>query len=275
MAPRPRVSVLVPAYNAARFLAEAIESVLAQTHEDFELLIADDGSRDGTLELARGYARRDARVRVLENPQNFGTVRTRNRLFDEADPKSAYFALLDADDACLPERFAMQLDFLEAEPEHALVGGNLILIDEAGAEIARREYPSRYEDIVRVITRMNPIAQPAAMLRRAAVEAVGRYDARYPQCQDYDLWMRMARRFKVANLPEYVLRYRISAGQTKSRALKASLRHTLRIQREHMFEPRFFRPENIAYWIAQHGLLALPAPVVLALWKRVTLKDQR
>jgi glycosyltransferase involved in cell wall biosynthesis len=272
MAARPRVSVLIPAYNAERFLAEAVESVLAQSHEDLELLIADDGSKDRTLELARDFARRDARVRVLENRENLGTVRTRNRLLDEADPKSAFFALLDADDVCLPERFAQQLDFLSAQPEHALVGGNLILIDEAGREIGRRDYPRSFEDIARVMTRRNPIAQPAAMLRRAAIEAVGRYDARYPQCQDYDLWMRIARRFKIANLSEYVLRYRISSTQVKSRALKASLRYTLQIQREYMFEPRFFRPENLAYWVAQHGLLALPNPVVLELWKRTTLK---
>jgi len=272
MAPRPRVSVLMPAYNAERSLAEAIESVLAQSHEDLELLVADDGSKDGTLELARGYARRDARVRVLASPENLGTVRTRNRLFDEADPKSAFFALMDADDVCLPERFAEQLDFLGGEPEHALVGGNLILIDEAGVEIGRRTYPQRFEDIARVITRFNPIAQPAAMVRRAAIEAVGRYDARYPQCQDYDLWLRVARRFKIANLDRYVLRYRISQGQVKSQKLKASLRYTLQIQRENMLEPRFFRPENIAYWVAQHALLALPDAAVLELWKRVTLK---
>jgi glycosyltransferase involved in cell wall biosynthesis len=272
MSARSRVSVLMPAFNAERFLAEAIESVLAQTHEDLELLIVDDGSKDGTLELARGYARRDPRVRVLQNPENLGTVRTRNRLFDEADPKSELFALMDADDVCLPDRFAEQLDFLRVQPGHALVGGNLILIDEAGDEIGRREYPQRFEDIARVITRVNPIAQPAAMLRRTAIEAVGRYDARYPQCQDYDLWMRVARRFEIANLARYVLRYRISQGQVKSRALKASLRYTLQIQREYMLEPRFFRPANIAYWLAQHGLLALPDAVVLELWKRVTLK---
>jgi hypothetical protein len=101
---------------------------------------------------------------------------------------------------------------------------------------------------------------------------VGRYDLRYPQCQDYDLWMRVARRFEIANLARYVLRYRISPSQVKSRALKASLRYTLQIQRENMLEPRFFQAQNVAYWLAQHGLLALPNAVVLELWKRVTLK---
>lgn len=262
----------MPAYDAERFLAEAIESVLGQSHEDFELLILDDGSRDGSFELAREYARRDGRVRALKNGENLGTVRTRNRLFDEADPRSAFFALLDSDDACLPDRFARQLDFLTAQPDHALVGGNLILIDEAGRELGRRTYPQSFEAIASVLTRYNPIAQPAVMVRRAAIEAAGRYDARYPQCQDYDLWLRIARRSKIANLDAYVLRYRLSTTQTKSRALKASLRSTLRIQRENMFEPRFFRPQNLAYWVAQHGLLALPDAAVLALWKRVALR---
>ena len=269
---RPRVSVLMPAFNAERFLARAVDSVLAQTHEDLELVVVDDGSRDRTHELLQELARKDPRVRVLHNAQNLGIVRTRNRAFAEADPKSAYFALMDADDVCLPERLALQLDFLQAQPDYALVGGNLILIDEADRDIGKRTYPASYEAICDVITRFNPIAQPTATVRRSAIDAVGMYDVRYPRCQDYDLWMRIARRFKIANLDAFTLRYRISETQGKVTQLRRSLELSLQIQREHMFESQFFRATNVAYWIAQHGLYLLPDAVVLALWKRVTLQ---
>ncbi len=264
--------MLMPAFNAERFLARAVDSVLAQTHEDLELVVVDDGSKDRTFELLQDYARKDPRVRPLRNSQNVGIVGTRNRAFAEADPKSAYFAIMDADDVCLPERLALQLDFLRAQPDHALVGGNLILIDEADRDIGRRTYPTSYEAICDAITRYNPIAQPTATFRRRAIDAVGTYDPRYPRCQDYDLWMRIARRFKIANLDAYTLRYRISETQGKVTALRQSLRLSLQIQREHMFESQFFRAKNVAYWIAQHGLFALPDAVVLALWKRVTLQ---
>lgn len=265
--------MLMPAFNAERFLARAVDSVLAQTHEDLELVVVDDGSTDRTFELLEDYARRDPRVRPLRNGSNLGIVRTRNRAFAEADPKSAYFAIMDSDDVCMPERLALQLDFLEAQPDHALVGGNLILIDDADRDIGHRRYPASYEAICDAITRYNPIAQPTATIRRRAIEAVGTYDARYPRCQDYDLWMRIARRFKIANLDAFTLRYRISDTQGKVTALRKSLKLSLQVQREHMFEPQFFRAKNVAYWLAQHGLLALPDALVLALWKRVTLKQ--
>jgi glycosyltransferase involved in cell wall biosynthesis len=272
MSERPRVSVLMPAFNAERYLGRAVESVLRQTHEDLELIVVDDGSSDRTFELLQEHARRDPRVRPLRNAQNLGIVRTRNRAFAEADPKSAFFAIMDSDDVCVPERLALQLDFLRERADHALVGGNLILIDEDDREIGRRTYPADYQSICGVITRFNPIAQPTALVRRSAIAAVGMYDERYPRCQDYDLWMRIARRFKVANVDAYTLRYRISDTQGKVTALRKSLKLSLQIQREHMFEPQFFRVQNIAYWIAQHGLFALPDSVVLALWRRVALQ---
>lgn len=272
MAERPRVSVLMPAYNAERFLGRAVESVLAQTHEDLELVVVDDGSTDRTFELLLEHARRDPRVRPLRNAQNLGIVRTRNRAFAEADPKSAFFAIMDSDDVCMPERLTLQLELLRARPDHALVGGNLILIDEADRELGRRTYPASYEAICDVITRYNPIAQPTATVRRSAIDAVGVYDARYPRCQDYDLWMRIARRFKVANLEAFTLRYRISDTQGKVTALRQSLELSLQVQREHMFDPQFFRAQNLAYWAAQHGLRFLPDAAVLALWRRFALR---
>jgi glycosyltransferase involved in cell wall biosynthesis len=271
----PRVSVLMPVYDGERFLAEAIESVLAQSYTAFELLVVDDGSRDASLAIAERYARADPRVRVLRNERNLGIVKTRNRAFAEADPRSEFFALFDADDVCLPERFALQVAFLDAHPDHALVGGNTLIIDERGRVVGRRAYPSSHADIARVITRYNPIAQPNCMLRRSAVEAVGAYDERYARCQDYDLWLRVAARFKLANLPEFTLKYRISATQGKAVHLRDSLRYTIDIQRKWLLASEFRSAANLAYFGLEHALLLLPDPAVLALFKWLTYRRSK
>jgi len=269
----PLVSVVVPIFNAERFLSDAIESVLTQSYRNLELILVDDGSTDDSYQIAQRYADRDARVKLVRNDRNVGIVLTRNRAFDETSPAARYFAVLDSDDVCLPDRLLRQVDFMESHPEHALVGGNTLIIDEQGAEIGRRIYPSTHEALIAVITRYNPIAQPSVMIRRTALEQVGRYDEHYSRCQDYDLWLRMAARFKIANLDAFTLKYRISATQGKRVKLRDSLRFTLQIQRRWLFYAPFFRPQNVLFWIAQHGLLIMPEAWVLALFKRVTYRN--
>jgi len=270
----PIVSVLMPAHNAERFLRAAIESVLAQTFRRFELVIVDDGSTDATLAITRELAASDPRIRVLPNERNLGIVESRNRAFREAHPASEYFAIFDADDLCMPDRLERQVAYLQAHPRCALLGGQTAIIDADGRELGLRRYPTEDRELRRVITRYNPFAQPTVLLRRSALDVVGVYDPRYPRVQDYDLWLRIAERFEVANLDAVTLRYRISATQGKTKHLKDSLRYTLAIQRRWLLHPAFFRPFNALYWAAEHALLALPDPLVLALFKAVTYRGK-
>jgi len=266
----PFVSVLMPVYNPGRFLREAIDSVLAQTYSAFELIVIDDASTDGSPEYLAERARTDPRVRVFRQPQNRGIVAARNRAFAEARPDTTYYAILDSDDVALPDRLEQQVAFLEAHPDHALVGGHTVIIDESSSEVGIRRYPTEYAQICQTITRHNPFAQPAVMLRRSALETSAPYDASYPRCQDYELWMRLAAKHPVANLDRAVIRYRISASQGKRTALRETLLLTLRLQRRWLFFPKYFRPYNLAYVVAEHGLLLLPERWVMALFKRVT-----
>lgn len=266
--PAPRVSVVMPAYEAARFLGEAIESVLAQSFHALELVIVDDCSTDRTWEIASEFARRDARVRPFRNERNLGIVRTRNRAFAEADARSDYFAIMDSDDVCLPTRLERQVAFLDAHLDHALVGGHTLVIDERSNEIGIRRYPTTHDRVVAAMGRYNPIAQPTATLRRSALDAVGRYDEGFPRCQDYELWLRLAARFKIANLDEPTLKYRWSATQGKRSHLRETLKLTLALQRRWMFRAPFFRPLNVAYVGLEHLLLFVPESVVLELFRR-------
>jgi glycosyltransferase involved in cell wall biosynthesis len=266
------VSVVVPIYNTAPYLRPAIESVLGQSYPHFELILVDDGSTDGSVDIALEYARRDSRVRVLRNECNLGIVRTRNRAFAAADPTSTYFAVLDSDDVCLPDRLRRQVEFLEANPDHAVVGGHIRVVDERGAEVGVRRYPVTHAEILRVITRYSPVAQPTVMIRRSALAAVGVYRERFPRCHDYDLWLRMAARFKIANLDAFTLQYRISPTQGKHVHLRDSLKFTIDVQRAWLLHRPFFNPFNLAYWGAEHLLLLLPKAVVLGLFKRLTYR---
>jgi glycosyltransferase involved in cell wall biosynthesis len=263
----------MPVYNPGRFLGEALDSVLAQTHRELELIAIDDASSDGSFELLQQYAQRDPRVRVFRQPHNLGIVAARNRAFREASPEAQYFAILDSDDVALPDRLERQLAFLEAHPDHALVGGHTLIIDDHGASLGIRRYPTDYAAICAVITRFNPIAQPAVMLRRSLLEAVGGYDEHFPRCQDYDLWLRLAARFPIANLDRPVIRYRVSASQGKRTHLRQTLALTLQLQRRWLWHPKFRRPFNAAYVGLEHALLLLPEPWVLALFKRVTYRQ--
>jgi glycosyltransferase involved in cell wall biosynthesis len=263
----------MPVYNPGRFLGEALDSVLEQTHRELELIAIDDASSDGSFELLQQYAQRDPRVRVFRQPHNLGIVAARNRAFREASPEAQYFAILDSDDVALPDRLERQLAFLEAHPDHALVGGHTLIIDDHGASLGIRRYPTDYAAICAVITRFNPIAQPAVMLRRSLLEAVGGYDEHFPRCQDYDLWLRLAARFPIANLDRPVIRYRVSASQGKRTHLRQTLALTLQLQRRWLWHPKFRRPFNAAYVGLEHALLLLPEPWVLALFKRVTYRQ--
>lgn len=270
----PFVSVLMPVYNAERFLREAVESVLAQTHRELELIAVDDASSDGSHALLQEYATRDARVRVFRQTHNQGIVAARNRAFREADPAAEFCAILDADDVCEPDRIAQQVAFLQAHPDHALVGGHTLIIDEHSQVIGIRRYPSDYATICKTITRYNPIAQPAVMLRRSMLPAREPYDAAFPRCQDYELWLRLAAAHPIANLDRPVLRYRVSETQGKRTQLRKTLALTIELQRKWLFHPRYRNVFNVAYVAAEHALLLLPDAAILALFKRVTYSKE-
>lgn len=271
----PLVSVLMPAWNAERYLAEAVQSVLDQSLRQLELVVVDDASTDASWDILQDFARRDPRVRVFRNERNLQIAKTRNRAFREANPTSRYFAIMDSDDVCMPERLAEQVRFLETHAAHALVGTQISIIDEQSRRIGRRDYPQTHEQITRVLTRYNPFAQSSVMLRRSALDAVGLYDERYTRCQDYDLWFRLAARFEVANLDRALLAYRVSSTQGKSTHLRQTLKFSLEIQRRWLFDPRFSSVNNTAQWALRHALFVVPEPLTLALFKAVTFRRGR
>jgi glycosyltransferase involved in cell wall biosynthesis len=213
----PLISVCMPVYNAERYVAEAVESILGQTLGDFEFLILDDGSTDGSLGVLRRYADRDPRIRLTSRP-NTGLAPTLNELIDQS--RGEFLARMDADDVALPERFEKQIAYLRAHPECVLVGSRVRLIDPDGDPLCdwcnRQDHESLDANFLRG-ERSTEISHPAIMMRRDAVLAVGKYRT-FPVIEDVDLFLRLAERGRIANLPEVLLRYRIHASNISKAA---------------------------------------------------------
>ncbi len=195
----PRVSVLIGAYNSAATLVRAIDSTLAQTLEELELIVIDDGSGDDSLALARAAAAGDPRVRVLALERNRGIAASLNLGLSEA--MAPYVAVQDADDYSDPSRLARQLEVLESRPEVAVVGSRMHEVDESGRPLAPRTAFAAGE-VNDVLLRFNPIPNTSACMRREAVLEIGGYDPRYRYATEYDLWLRLAERWRIVALPE-------------------------------------------------------------------------
>jgi len=189
-------------YNDEEYVSMAIESVLQQELTDFEFIIIDDGSTDRTPDIIEGFD--DGRIRVLENEENIGLTASLNRGLEEA--RGEYIARQDADDKSIIGRFRKQVNFLDSNPEIAMVGSAAKLIDESGEHLDTRRVLCQptFENIYHT----NRFIHGSVMMRRSVLEEVGGYDEFYRYGQDYDLWLRLAQRWKLANLSEplYCLR---------------------------------------------------------------------
>jgi glycosyltransferase involved in cell wall biosynthesis len=205
----------MPVYNADRYVAQAVESILAQTLTDFEFLIADDGSTDNSLEILRVYAAKDPRIRFSSNP-NQGVSRTRNQLLQQA--RGEFIAVMDADDIALPRRFALQIEFLRSHPEVVCVGGSHDLIDEEGRLLTFLALPQADDEIQKAaLAGHGSICHPSAMIRRWALEKTDGYDEAYRSAHDLDIWLKLGEIGRLANLKESVLQYRIHTNSVSNR----------------------------------------------------------
>ena len=216
---RPSVSVVLPVWNAERYLAGAIESVLAQSFADFELLIVDDGSTDGSGASIRRY--RDHRIRHIENDKNLGVTRSLNLALERA--RGRYVARMDADDLCAPERLERQVAFLDAHRDVALVASRARWIDAHGTEIGVIDTPVDGETLCRRLRRRNCIVHGSVMIRSEVVREVGGYDESMERAEDYDLWLRLAERHRIAVLPDLLYSWREHAGGVGLRHLEQQL----------------------------------------------------
>jgi hypothetical protein len=220
----PKVSVIIPAYNHGAFVGRAIESVLEQSFQDFELIVNDDASTDSTPEVIRSI--KDPRVLSNLFSKNRGASWTVNEALKQA--RGQYFAILNSDDYFLPGKLELQVRFLEENPEIAAVFGLPCFIDERGEPLADDKHPfsnwfesknqSREEWLRRFFTIGNQLCHPTVMLRRSCYDEVGGYDPRLAQTPDFDLWIRICSRHNIHIIPQPLTAYRVLEGARNASA---------------------------------------------------------
>lgn len=225
----PKVSVIVPSYNNARFLPQALESALSQTYRDFEVIIIDDGSTDDTREVVERYLKRDpGRTRYIYQ-DNRGLACARNAGIREA--RGALIALLDADDQWLPERLEETVKVIGADASVGLVHANITRVDEDGTmlETPRRDPRVLSGDIfVHIFLRDAHIACPTVLFRRECCDRVGLFDENLARlgCEDRELWLRISRQYKIGYIDKVLALYRVNdkgMSRDKGKMMKARL----------------------------------------------------
>jgi|GEM_PF-605453 len=201
----PRVTVLIPTYHDAPFLGAAIDSILAQTFTDFELLVIDDASTDRSREIVEAY--RDPRIRLIVNETNRGGAGARNRGLAAATGE--YVAQLDGNDVAFPRRLAEQVAYLDAHPEVAVAGSQGTMIDVVGRTIGVYPRPITELGIRWSGIFQSPLIHSSVMWRRAILwDELGGYDERLRSVEDFELSVRAAKRYAIHNLPEPLVAHR-------------------------------------------------------------------
>jgi glycosyltransferase involved in cell wall biosynthesis len=247
----PAVSVLMGVWNGAPRVREAVVSVLGQTMGDLELIVVDDGSFDGTAAILESFG--DPRLRI-ERRERAGLTSALNRGLALA--RAPLVARLDADDVALPERLARQVAYLDAHPDVGLLGTGAREVDPSGRELRTVRPPTDDTALRRALIRENPFVHSSMVMRRAAVDLVKGYDPGFPVAQDYDLWMRMSRVTRMANLAEPLVIRRILPGRV------TALRDTERLHAEARVRWRAVRAGTYPAWCLLFALRPLLARAI-------------
>lgn len=248
----PAISVLMPVYNAERYITGAVESILNQTLTEFEFIIINDGSSDRSLEILQRFAQQDTRIRLI-NRENKGLVKTLNEGLTLA--KAPLIARMDADDMAYPDRFILQKEFMGQNPNVVCLGGYFEIIDGAGRPLTLLRPPLDDETIQELALKgHSAIAHPVAMLRLSAVKQVGGYREAFKAAEDLDLWLRLGEIGQLANIPYPLLQYRFvsssisgqNASLQKQSAKNACQEAWARRKVSYQFEGGDWRPTHEA-----------------------------
>ncbi len=244
----PKISVILSVYNGERFIKEAVGSILDQTFSDFEFIIVDDGSTDGTAEVLDAFS--DPRIVRLKNEKNISLVKSLNRGLGVA--RGELIARMDADDISYPQRFERQVRFLEENPEVGVLGTHVKHVDARSKFISVLEPPATHELIYWKMLFSCAIVHPSVMMRRDLVNRAGGYNPSFIHVEDTELWSRLVGLTRFANLQEVLHVRRLHGRSIMSTQSDVQYRSGTVI-RKRLFSGVLNRevPDHIAEWFSR------------------------
>ncbi|TAL68268.1 MAG: glycosyltransferase [Bacteroidetes bacterium] len=234
----PRISVIMPVYNAEKHLKEAIQSILNQTYTDFEFIIVDDGCTDKSQKIIKSI--KDIRINLVVNEQNIGL--TKSLLNGYTFCKGEFIARMDADDISVPLRFEKQLDFLDKHPEVGVLGTNALAIKENTKPLYKIKYPEFHSLIKWALIFSNPMCHPSVMMRRSVIEKFGFYESNTLWSQDYQYWSRIIDHTKFYNIQEYLILIRTSGEKVSLSHYEGQIQNAIKICKNNL---SYYTDENL------------------------------
>ncbi len=205
---KPKVSVIMSVYNGERFLNDAIDSILCQTFSDFEFVIVDDKSIDNTNNILREYSKKDERIKIIKNSENIGLTKSLNKAIKQS--KGTYIARIDADDISEPKRLEKQVRFMDDSSGVVLCGSLGWIIDGKGKKIKEKNLKTDYSDIKKSLLFNNQFIHSSLFIRKDILDEEGLYNENFKKSQDYELVLRLASKYKIVNLPDRLIRWRMN-----------------------------------------------------------------
>jgi glycosyltransferase involved in cell wall biosynthesis len=210
----PKISVIIPTYNREQLISRAINSVLAQTYKDYEIIVIDDGSTDHTKEALEPF---EGKIKYFYQ-DNSGISGARNRGIEEA--RGNYIAFLDSDDAWMPEKLATQAEILDRDPSVGIVYSKMLILNEDGKHCGFKPDEKTGRNFMELIEIRGDIATSTVMTRRECFQKVGRFDPDLPPMEDFDMWLRISKFYKIYEVENVTLAYYYEHGQQATKDLK-------------------------------------------------------
>lgn len=270
---QPLVSIIMTAYNADKYINQAVLSILTQTYGNFEFIIVNDGSTDNTGMILKNLAHTDTRIKIFDLKNNRGPSTASNIALKKA--RGNFVARMDADDIAIPTRIERQVEFLLSNPEIVIVGSKCLLINENGKIIGEKNYPLTHDAIYNSLFTMNPIQHPTCMINR---DLLPRQQIRYHNhsllAHDLELIFEIAQYGKLANLNEPLLLYRQRENSLSLKNPKATFKATVQVRMKAL--KRYKYKPNAKSWLihsAQNFTVALlPSKAVYPIFKFARMK---
>lgn len=223
---KPKISVIMPVYNSKSYLCHAIDSILSQTYQNFEFIIIDDRSTDGSWEILTQYAKKNKRIKLLRNSKHYGIFVKAKRAILKT--KGDFIARMDADDIALPSRLEKQIFYLNNHKKTVAVGGNCILIDRNGDVVGVKTFPAKFNEIYRYIFKFVPLQQPTLMIAKKRLPKNFHYYIDGMNiAEEVELIFKLFLHGKVENLKDYVLMYRLHENNTSLKNVRKTFILTL------------------------------------------------